>query len=141
MSTIHTLEAFELERWKQIVRDHEILANGHKLVTHGAHTGHHVQTIALCESQEIAVALAEALRFSRIASRHTANMAGRILRLEAALHPFAVYAEARAAKPMPALGDSIHEIHVGNKWHAVLTLTHCEAARVALADKSAGRAE
>lgn len=58
--------AHQLQRWRNITEDREITADGHRLITHGGHTGHMVTTVALCESAEIATALAEALARARV---------------------------------------------------------------------------
>lgn len=58
-------EDYELERWRSIVKHYAISADGHRLVTHGAHTGHMIKTVALCETAIIATALAEALARQR----------------------------------------------------------------------------
>lgn len=57
--------AHQLQRWRYIIEVHEITAEGHRLITHGGHTGHMVTTVALCETAEIAPALAEALARAR----------------------------------------------------------------------------
>jgi hypothetical protein len=64
-----TDEEYELERWQSIVSHFEIVADGHRLVTHGAHTGHVYQTVALCENARIAQALAEAIASQRKRSK------------------------------------------------------------------------
>jgi hypothetical protein len=53
----------------------------------------------------------------------------RVKELEAALRPFANYAEKRDAKPLRGIGDSIHCIHTGTEYEAEITLTHCRHAR------------
>lgn len=53
--------ALAAERWRYIVKSCAIWAQGHRLVTHGSHTGHAVQTVALCEDEHTAKALAESL--------------------------------------------------------------------------------
>ena len=52
-------------KWESIVLYYEIFADGHRLVTHGAHTGHMYQVVALCENEHIAKALANALARQR----------------------------------------------------------------------------
>ena len=53
------------ERWASIVQHYVIFSDGHRLVTHGDHTGHVYQTVALCENEHIASALAAALERQR----------------------------------------------------------------------------
>ena len=69
----------------------------------------------------------------------------RIAELEAALKPFADFAEKLdaklAAKPMRSLGDNFYGIHIGTDFEAELTLTDLRRARAALAAYEANRAE
>lgn len=55
-------------------------------------------------------------------------------RLREALRPFAFYAEQRSRKPFNGMDDVINGIHVGTEWEAEIRLSHCEAARAALAE-------
>ena len=57
----------------------------------------------------------------------------RIAVLEAALRPFAKFAEAFDAKPIARLDDEFYAIHTGTQWEASLRLSDCRAARAALA--------
>lgn len=50
-----------------------------------------------------------------------------------ALEPFAKYAEVRERQPMLGLGDDIHVIHSGTDHECAISLSHCKAARAALA--------
>jgi len=52
----------------------------------------------------------------------------RIAELEAALRPFAVYADARLRMPLNSLGDSVHTIHGGTEYEAEIKFSHCLAA-------------
>lgn len=52
----------------------------------------------------------------------------RIAELEAALAPFAAYAEKRLAQPVKGLGDVIHTIHGGTEWEGEIRFSHCLAA-------------
>lgn len=56
---------YAAERWRSILQNNSVEAQGHRLVTHGAHTGHAVQTVALCEDAIVAKALADALAVYR----------------------------------------------------------------------------
>jgi hypothetical protein len=56
------------------------------------------------------------------------RMKKRISDLEAALKPFAVYAERRLAMPVLGLGDSIHTIHGGTEWEGEIKFSSCLAA-------------
>lgn len=51
----------EKHRARHIVNECEIVADGHRLMTLGAHTGHVWRVIAMCENAEIAAAIAGAL--------------------------------------------------------------------------------
>ena len=57
----------------------------------------------------------------------------RLAALEAALRPFAKFAEAFDAKPIARLDDEFYAIHTGTQWEASLRLSDCRAARAALA--------
>lgn len=49
------------ERAVHLVKKCEIVADGHKLMTVGAHTGHVWRVVAYCETSEIAASIADAL--------------------------------------------------------------------------------
>lgn len=52
----------QIERWRWIVKEYGLQADGHRLTAHGAHTGHMITTVALCETTEMAMVIAEALK-------------------------------------------------------------------------------
>ena len=56
----------------------------------------------------------------------------RILELEEALEPFAIYSEKRDAMPLKGCGDAVSIIHPGTDYAAEITLTDCRRARTAL---------
>jgi len=53
-------------RAKHLVENCEIVPEGHKLMTLGAHTGHTWKVIAYCENEQIASEIARALERSRV---------------------------------------------------------------------------
>lgn len=57
------------ERAAHLVKKCEIVADGHRLMTLGPHTGHTWQVVAFCENAEIAQAIADALKRASAAAR------------------------------------------------------------------------
>lgn len=53
------------ERARYIATHCDIVADGHKLLTLGSHTGHQWEVVAYCESAEMAAALAAVLAACR----------------------------------------------------------------------------
>lgn len=51
---------FPLEHYGNPMSEYGIWAQGHAIRTVGPHTGHSVKTIALCENEQVAEALATA---------------------------------------------------------------------------------
>ena len=55
------IDSIKRERAMHLVDECEIEADGHRLMTLGPHTGHVWQVVALCDTAEIAAAIAAAL--------------------------------------------------------------------------------
>lgn len=53
-------------------------------------------------------------------------------KLAAALSPFATFATKFDEKPIRRIGDAVYGIHLGTKWEAVLRISDCRKARIAL---------
>ena len=88
-----------------------------------------------------AIAAYEANRAEDVVIVENGALVSRTRELEAALKPFADFAEKLdaklAAKPMRSLGDNFYGIHIGTDFEAELTLTDLRRARAALAPDKA----
>ena len=50
------------EQWaNNLLKNCDIVSDGHRILTLGAHTGHTWKTVALCENAEIAAAIVTAI--------------------------------------------------------------------------------
>lgn len=58
-------EELSKHRAQHIINKCEVVADGHQLLTLGAHTGHVWKVIAYCENADIASAIASALEHNR----------------------------------------------------------------------------
>lgn len=55
-----------MDRATHLVRECKVVADGHKLMTMGPHTGHTWQVVAYCETAEIALEIANVLAMFRV---------------------------------------------------------------------------